>query len=445
MPKTALEHTIPSEESIEAFLRGEGDLKFRSAFGIDLDSARLVSRQAGGSDEEKRFLAIKGVATTAETDDNGVEIIGNALRSLPDDFSRRTTVLFNHDVNMPIGRLIANESTKFIGGRNPRVEVNPVLIDVDAELRTGQRVVDAIERGTLDKFSFAWSTKDGIVVFTKDAFAGATDKELEDLGLDPDEDVRWSFRIGLESAPKIRVFSITGVELSIVSVPADAGAGFGMASFSRNFEKAFARFSKGKGGSSILVPENYKRDEEGEIIIPIVGGAISSRGITRSQLETLSSRLSAGSDNSETEVGVSEDRVREIVREEVGEMVKASEEVNAPIEHSYDQMGVTDRPWDEDAAGDRYLAWRVAGNTTPFTPARHTYDVVDGELVSNVNALRVLASGFSEYPESEFKAELRKHLFRLYTEVHGVDSEDVPTALKECEINTPEGVNQERE
>lgn len=393
MSNTVLEHTVPSEKNIESFLRGEGSLEFKSAFSIDIDNARVVTRQTNDDGEggEQQFLAIRGVATTAETDDNGVEVVGDALRSMPDDFSRRTTVLFNHDFHMPIGRLIPGESTRFVGGKNTRVVVDPVLIDVDARLQTGQRVVDAIERGTLNKFSFAWSTRDGIVVFTRDFFATATDEELESLGLDPEEDVAGSFRIGSENAPRIRVFSLTAVELSVVSVPADSGAGFGMANFSRNFERAFSRYQKSQGGQ-IHVPNNFRRDENGEIVVPIVGGGISP-GLLSKTVER---------------------------REE---------------KSPYEGIGTIDRPWDAASARSRLESFDFV-----FESPMETLDVVDGKLVSNINGLRAATRDF------DGNEQVREHLFRLYTEVHGVDPEDVPVALRQCEQNTPKKeVNQERE
>lgn len=436
MPNYGLEHTVPSEEKIEAFLRGEGSLDFRSAFRINTDDAKIVTRQAGdGSGEERQFLAIRGTATTAETDDNGVEVVPGALRSMPDDFSRRTTVLFNHDVDMPIGRLLAGESTKFVGGRDSRVEVNPVLIDVDVRLQTGQRVVDAIERGTLDKFSFAWSTRDGIVVFTEDFWAKATAKEIADMGLD-EEDVIGSFRIGSDAAPRIRVFSLTAVELSVVSVPADAGAGFGMAGFARNFERAVSRYSRNAGGQ-IHIPERFQRDENGELAVPIIGGRAGSRIVSAKEYMSHF-----------TEEEPERAPVQEVAREVAQILVrdyglsltteeKVVEDPQEEVREIYTDLGATERPWDQAAARAR-----TAGllEEVPFAEEYFHYDVIDGRLVSNLLGLRAVVRDL----DAQVSEDARTHLFRVYTEVHGVDPEEVPAALRECET-TPEEVTQERE
>lgn len=447
MADTVLEHAVPSEEKIERFLRGEDSLDFRSTFGIDTSDARYVERQVGDEEVTKQFLAVRGVATTAKEDDNGVEVVPDALKSMPNDFSRRTTVLFNHNVDMPIGRLVPGESAKFVGGRNARVEVDPVLIDVDVRLQTGQRIVDAIERGTLNRFSFAWSTRDGIVVFGPNFFAGATDDEVEDLGLDPDE-VFSSFRIGIENAPFVRVFSLTAVELSVVSVPADAGAGFGMASFSRNLEAALSRYSRDQGGQ-VLVPENYRQDASGRIAIPVAGGRIGPQAFDYDE------RTGTVSDQT-----IDMGSLRSVVAEIVEDVLDARDSVtlanrgNVPFQ----ETPAIDRPWDAGAAINRVEEWAKGNDDeldlenedhfdrfmqafTHYTGdgtakadfALPHHDFVDGELVSNFRGVVAAARRFNQtsFEGDAEKDEARNHLFREYTETHDVDPEEVPEVLKE--------------
>ena len=109
------EFQLPSEDQFEAFLRGESDLEFRSLTDIDVDGARYITRSI--HDQDVEFLAVKGVVTTAAIDDNGVEVTPDALKSLPADFQRRDTLLFNHNPDFPIGII---GKAKFVNGANGR-------------------------------------------------------------------------------------------------------------------------------------------------------------------------------------------------------------------------------------------------------------------------------------------------------------------------------------
>lgn len=469
------EFQLPSEDQVEAFLRGESDLEFRSLTDINVDGARYVTRKIHGEDVE--FLAVKGVATTAAIDDNGVEVTPDALKSLPADFKRRNTLLFNHNADMPIGTI---GKAKFVNGANgrklsrpARVDVNPVLIDTEARLLTGQRVVTAVERGTLSKFSFSWSTRDGIIVFgpTK-----SVDKEeIEALGLDADGS--FAFRIGSDNSPQIRVNSLVGVELSIVSVPADAAAEFG-ARFQRNLNQAIDRHTNKRNG--IFVPESYQEDSDGRILVPISNfRALASdeepeEREVETEVEEVESELLEAERNVITiviESDVVVERLLQTIEERVMQRIMAESEttedeaeerdISDPPEElkgimSFRETGVIDRIWsaadvearvadwargeeeeldlenDEHQARyeQAYVGYRKDGRSSNEYFLLH-HDIVDGELVSNLRGVndaaeRFADTDFGEDSEERIEAASR-HLAAEYT-AHG---EEVPEAFRE--------------
>lgn len=244
---TALNSAAFSEERLEKFALGEGDLDFRTPFQIQRDS--LFLRAAGeDSDDSPQQLRIRGLATTSDTDTNGVTVVPSALRSLPRDFRARSTLLFNHDVGSPIGVI---GRAKFIQESEEKsfVEVE-AFVNVDARNpKTQMRFVDDIENGTLSKFSFAWSTRDGEMIW-REKPTKKTDAEKED-------DVLYTYRFGSDHAPEILVHSLEAVELSIVSVPADAGAEFAVRNMRRSLSSIAQRFvwDKDKG---IMVPKSVR-------------------------------------------------------------------------------------------------------------------------------------------------------------------------------------------
>jgi hypothetical protein len=471
------EFQLPSEEQVESFLRGESDLEFRSLTDINIDGARYVKRKI--NNEEVEFLAVKGIATTAAIDDNGVEVIPDALKSLPADFKRRNTLLFNHNPDFPIGTI---GQAKFVNGANgrklsrpARVDVNPVLIDTEARLPTGQRVVTAVERGTLSKFSFAWSTRDGIIVFGPRK--SVDDEEIEALGLEAKDS--FAFRIGSDSAPQIRVNSLVGVELSVVSVPADAAAEFG-ARFQRNLDTAIERHMDSRNG--IFVPESYQEDDDGRILVPVSGFralaaeeaadeereveteveepegevleaernaitiVIDSDVITERILQTIEERVMA-----RLEPAPEDDGERDIETETEDQSVEPLKGIVA-----FSETGLIDRIWSPADVEARVADWARGDNETldlemEEDQARYAsafvgfrgdglaqedyfllhHDVVDGELVSNLRGVkdaagRLADTDFGEDSEERIDAAVR-HLAAEY-EAHG---EEVPEALRE--------------
>jgi len=478
------EFQLPTEEQFEAFLRGEHELEFRSHTDINTDGARYVTREIRG--EQVEFLAVKGVVTTAAIDDNGVEVTPDALKSLPADFAKRNTLLFNHNSEFPIGTI---GKTKFVNGANgrklqrpARVDVNPVLIDTEARLPTQQRVVDAVERGTLSKFSFSWATKDGIIVFGPSK--NVEDDEIEALGFKAKD--AFAFRIGSENSPQIRVNRLVGVELSIVSVPADADAEFS-ARFQRGLNNALERYTGSRNG--IFVPESYQEDDEGRILVPVSGFralaadevveereveaeveesedeqelelltqereanvidiriVIDSDVISRSIIETIRERVMA-------EIAPANEEERDIVEEDV------LEEVTTPIVFDgtvpFEKTGAIDRPWsaadvlkrvadwakgddealdlESDAHRSRYasafVGYRGEGLDEGDYFLLH-HDVVDSELVSNLRGVVVATDRFeqTDFGENGDVDAAASHLAKEYTETHG---ESVPESLRE--------------
>ncbi len=474
------EFQLPTEEQFEAFLRGEHELEFRSHTDINTDSARYVKREIRGKEVE--FLAVKGVVTTAAIDDNGVEVTPDALRSIPADFQKRNTLLFNHNSEFPIGTIGA---TKFVNGANgrklkrpARVDVNPVLIDIEARLPTQQRVVDAVERGTLSKFSFSWATKDGIIVFGPDK--GVDPAEIEALGIDPKE--AWGFRIGLDNAPKIRVNRLVGVELSIVSVPADAAAEFS-ARFQRGLSNALERYADKRNG--IFVPESYQEDSEGRILVPVSGfRALAANEVVEER--EVEAEVEESEDEQELEVLTAErevnvinvrieidsevivksivDAIRERVMEDMAPAVEEErEEVTPELAkgiQSFEKTGAIDRPWSAADVLKRVADWakgdqeKLDLKAEPAHRERYAsafvgyrgegldegdyfllhHDVVDGELVSNLRGVAVAADQFeqTDFGEGGDVDAASSHFAKEYTETHGFkEVDEVPELFRE--------------
>lgn len=482
------EFQLPSEDQFEAFLRGESDLEFRSFTDINVDGARYIKRQVGT--QEVEFLTVKGVVTTAAIDDNGIEITPDALRSLPADFQRRNTLLFNHNLDFPIGVI---GKAKFVNGANgrklqrpARVDVNNVLIDTDARLPTGMRVVDAVEREILSKFSFSWSTRDGIIVFGP--HKGVEDEEIEALGLVAKDS--FAFRIGSENSPQIRVNSLVGVELSVVSVPADAAAEFG-ARFQRNLNSALSRYVDSRNG--IMIPESYQEDSEGRILVPISGfralagaeGTLEEREVeteteeSETELEVLTEerhvneivvRIQIDSDV------IAENLIRSITEKAMAGLTLADDEtderdISDPSDDAevtdnskgilpFAKTGIIDRPWSAADVLERVAEWaRGEDDELDLTNDDHRaryeqafvgyrnegtdsgdyflahHDVVDDSLVSN---LRGVDDATEAFAQTDFGEDSEKrisaaaaHLVSEYTETHGRELDEVPDVLIE--------------
>ena len=481
------EFQLPTEEQFEAFLRGEHELEFRSHTDINTDGARYVKRKIRG--EEVEFLAVKGVVTTAAIDDNGVEVTPDALKSLPADFKRRNTLLFNHNSEFPIGTIGA---MKFVNGANgrklkrpARVDVNPVLIDTEARLPTQQRVVDAVERGTLSKFSFSWATKDGIIVFGP--HKAVEDDEIEALGYDAKDS--FAFRIGMDNSPQIRVNRLVGVELSIVSVPADADAEFS-ARFQRGLNNALERYTDKRNG--IFVPESYQEDSEGRILVPVsdfralAADEVVEEREVEAEVEDSEGEQELEVQTQEREVNVINVRIEidsEVIAKSIIETIRTRvmaelapaneeerdivedglEEVTTPILFDgtvpFEKTGAIDRPWSAADVLKRIADWAKGDQeeldlkAEPAHRSRYAsafvgyrgegldegdyfllhHDVVDGELVSNLRGVAVAAGRFdqADFGEDGDVDAAASHLAKEYTETHGKSTDEVPESFRE--------------
>lgn len=235
-----------SEERLERFARGEEDLDFRTPFMMDRSSLKLT--RAGENEDGPQQLRVRGLATTSDTDSNGVKVIASALKSLPRNFKARSTLLFNHNYNAPIGR-IGRAQYVATDEHTAHVEVE-AFVNVDARNQiTGMRFVDDIESGTLSKFSFAWATRDGEILMRKQKKKKASEDE--------DDDILWRYQFGLDHAPEILVRSLEATELSVVSVPADAAAEFAARNLRRSLSSVAQRFAWDKE-TGMLLPEGSR-------------------------------------------------------------------------------------------------------------------------------------------------------------------------------------------
>lgn len=236
------------DSKIEKFLRGEEELEARTMFSFE--ERGWVERKSSEDGSTSNFLRIKGIATTSAVDDNGVEVVPSALKTLPKDFEARDTVLFNHNTDFPIGKVVSSRYVNSRGGNPARVEV---VVDIDPEqpATNGQPVGRLIENGIVSKFSFAWSTKKGEIIF---------EKQEEEEEEQP-ENVAYSWKFGSDYSPKILVYALRAVELSTVTVPADADSIFGTASFSRSIGSYLERHQNEwtRTETGLVVPVQPKR------------------------------------------------------------------------------------------------------------------------------------------------------------------------------------------
>lgn len=194
-------------------------------------------------EEASVFLRIGGVITSAGRDDNGVALTASAIRTLPQDFQARTTLLFNHQQNTAIGRIVNARVVQANGSKPSRVFITADVHRSAVNPETTLTFAEMIRSGLLSKYSFAWSVLRGEVVF---------DFSKGELEIDEDNDLM-IMPIGREFAPEINVFSLRATEASVVSVPAQAGADLTVArQFARSLGAARSDWLETYNG--LLVP-----------------------------------------------------------------------------------------------------------------------------------------------------------------------------------------------
>jgi hypothetical protein len=351
-------------------------LMARSQFPIERSA--WVSSQPGSDPFEAQaaddgdgpdiFLRVQGTITSAGKDDNGVTLFPASLRTLPDDFKQRTTVLFNHARNLPIGRII---ETKVAGGNGSAPTRARITTDIrrDAISDTQVPYANLIQSGVLTKYSMAWVVLRGEIIFD---FSEDRYRELDD------DRVAMSF--GTEFMPEVNVFSLRGLEASVVSVPALAQADIDVGvAFARSLGVVGQRWSETDAG--LLVPRSERRSVRFQ----------KTRAI-----------------DAPWDVSAAMKRVS---------VWSASQDTSGAFEQAY--CGFRTSQKDGVKRVEEYYLFH--------------HDIRDGELVSNLRGVKAAAAEIehTQFESEAARSSAKAHLRREFVETHGCDPEDVPDVLND--------------
>lgn len=209
----------------------------------------------------ERGLIVEGYATTYSEGTDGIIVTRGALESAVDDLKARPTVLFNHNQDRPIGRVLeANVD-------DTGLRVKAVIDPLEKEIR------EKIRFGTLSKFSVR----------------GKITKQHEEW----DEERRRTITY---------VDGLKLLEVSVVSVPAVADADIQQWYLSRNFDLTKIL----EEGGEKEVSEEIKKDEELERDDEV----IEADALTDEELDEL---LAEGEESGEEEI-------EELVSSEEGDL-----------------------------------------------------------------------------------------------------------------------------
>lgn len=214
-----------------------------------LTSARMIRSRDDVENEDDVFLRIGGTVTSAGRDDNGVTLLPTALRSMPKDFTDRTTVLFNHEVSLPIGRIVNTRVVRADGVKPARAVIVADIHRKAMNVPTNMTYAEMIRSGIVNKYSFAWAVLRGEFVFDLSGQGGAVYDE-------DTETARMPF--GMDFAPEINVSAMRATEASVVSVPAEASADLTVArQFARSLGAVRDKWVEASTG--LLVPVEHLR------------------------------------------------------------------------------------------------------------------------------------------------------------------------------------------
>ncbi len=236
--------------------RTEFDISHSGWVSVDDDTDPFGSARAikdrnlhDPEEDEEVFLRIGGTLTTSGKDLNGVAIAPSALTTIPQDLSDRTTLLFNHRSDTPIGRIVNTRVIRARGGKPARGVITADVHRDAVNIQTQMTFADSIRSGVLSKYSFAWHVIRGTIVFDlSEGSQHELDEEAETL----------TFKFGSEFAPEITVFALRATEASVVSVPALSDAEI---TLPRQFARALgSRWTEQDG---LLVPVASLSTERG--------------------------------------------------------------------------------------------------------------------------------------------------------------------------------------
>lgn len=192
---------------------------FRDAFQLSFDLRRGVDLSEISENVRKGELVVAGYATTFDLGLEGAVITREALQNAPKDLEERPTILYNHNQDKPIGRVVRS----FIDDKG--------LFVVGAIDETEREIQAKIQSGTLSKFSIR-----GRILKSHDSW---------------DERRNQTVKI---------IDGIKLLEVSVVSVPAVSQAEIKDWYLKRGF--SLENSPEEKGGESMSKKDEIKKEEE---------------------------------------------------------------------------------------------------------------------------------------------------------------------------------------
>lgn len=192
---------------------------FRDAFQLSFDLRRGVDLSEISENVRKGELVVAGYATTFDLGLEGAVITREALQNAPKDLEERPTILYNHNQDKPIGRVVRS----FIDDKG--------LFVVGAIDETEKEIQAKIQSGTLSKFSIR-----GRILKSHDSW---------------DERRNQTVKI---------IDGIKLLEVSVVSVPAVSQAEIKDWYLKRGF--SLENSLEEKGGESMSKKDEMKKKEE---------------------------------------------------------------------------------------------------------------------------------------------------------------------------------------
>lgn len=153
----------------------------------------LSASRAAHLEEDENFIRpkrlIEGIATVADIDDNFIEVTPDALRNAENDLLLRSTILENHDMSRPIGRVLESSFDP----------LSKSLLIRGFVSMTEDVVWQKIQEGVLNKFSISWRSLDFEEVF--DDKLGMNKVVVHDMRI---------FEVSIVSVPAIAEADLTG-------------------------------------------------------------------------------------------------------------------------------------------------------------------------------------------------------------------------------------------
>ena len=125
-------------------------LEQKELSGAEILKSAIMSHVVTKRDKKTGHLIIEGFASTSKVDHTDDVVTLSGLHSLANGLENQTTVLFNHDQNQPMGKLLARSVEELPDGSGEhglKVKIQITRARPDLE--------EMFKDGTLNKFSWA--------------------------------------------------------------------------------------------------------------------------------------------------------------------------------------------------------------------------------------------------------------------------------------------------